>query len=200
MLAALACSRMSAVSLTDVCRLRRRGRALVPAVRRPTGRRTLPAHPGASTVTALQDRHRGRRRGLARIAARIRVRLGAITRRPYERSIVHESSLGPRSRRLALSVVFPGGSGGDYGCGRHASTGKINKDGRSSRRFSQKESQPGGLSPLLGPSWPAVKGAWRAPRASVRSRGRTCCWARPGSRRWGTMKRTVTSGSRSVAA
>ena len=108
MLAALACSRMSAVSLTDVCRLRRRGRPLVPAVRRPTGRRTLPAHPAASTVTAPQDRYRGGRRGLARIAARTRVRLGAITRRPYERSIVHESSLGPRLRRLALSVVFPG--------------------------------------------------------------------------------------------
>ena len=107
-LAALACSRMSAVSLTDVCRLRRRGRPLVPAVRRPTGRTTLPAHPGASTMTAQQDRHRGRRRGLARIAARTRVRLGAITRRPYERSIVHESSPGPRSRRLALSVVLPG--------------------------------------------------------------------------------------------
>ena len=107
-LAALPCSRMSAVSLTDVCRLRRRGRPLVPAVRRPTGRRTLPAHSGGSTLTALQDRHRGRRRGLARIAARTRVRLGAITRRPYERSIVHESSLGPRSRRLALSVVLPG--------------------------------------------------------------------------------------------
>ena len=106
-LAALACSRMSAVSLTDVCRLRRRGRPLVPAVRRPTGRTTLPAHPGASTMTAQQDRHRGRRRGLARIAARTRVRLGAITRRPYERSIVHESSPGPRSRRLALSVVSP---------------------------------------------------------------------------------------------
>ena len=107
-LAALACSRMSAVSLTDVRRLRRRGRALVPAVRRPTGRTTLPAHPGASTMTALQDPPRRRRRGLGRIATRTRVRLGAITRRPYERSIVHEASLGPRSRRLALSVVLPG--------------------------------------------------------------------------------------------
>ena len=37
-----------------------------PAVRRPAGRTTLPAHPAASTMTALQDRHRGRRRGLAR--------------------------------------------------------------------------------------------------------------------------------------
>ena len=107
-LAALACSRMSAVSLTDVCRLRRRGRPLVPAVGRPTGRTTLPAHPGASIMTALQDRHRGRRRGLAGIAARTRVRLGAITRRPFGRSIVHESSPGRRSRRLALSVVLPG--------------------------------------------------------------------------------------------
>jgi hypothetical protein len=124
-LAALACSRMSAVSLTDVRPLRRRGRALVPAVGRPTGRTTLPAW-----------------------------------------------------RCQLFSQV---GSGGDYGCGRCAPTGKINEDGRSSRRFSQKASRPGGLSPCLGPSgWRS--GAWRVPRAGARSGHRTCCWARPGSR------------------
>ena len=164
-LAALACSRMSAVSLTDVCRLRRRGRALVPAVRRPTGRTTRPLHPGASTMTALQDRHRGRRRGLARIAARTRVRLGAITRRPYERSIVHESSLGPRSRRLALSVVLPGWK--RWGLRMRAA--RVDWEDRRRRKVVKKilpkrESQPGGLSPCLGPSWLAVKGAWRTPR------------------------------------
>ena len=199
-LAALACSRMSAVSLTDVCRLRRRGRALVPAVRRPTGRTTLPAYPGASTMTALQDPPRRRRRGLGRIATRTRVRLGAITRHHMSVQSCTKRRQGHIRGGWRCQLFSQVGSGGDYGCGRHTSTGKINEDGRSSRRFSQKESQPGGLSPCLGPSWLAVKGAWRAPRASVRSRRRTCCWARPGSRRWGTMKRTVTSGSRSVAA
>ena len=203
MLTALACSRMSAVSLTDVCRLRRRGRPLVPAVRRPTGRRTLPAHSGASTMTALQDRHRGRRRGFARIAGRTRVRLGAITRRPYERSIVHESSLGPRSRRLALSllsVVLPGWKR----WGLRMQAARVDWEDQRRRKVVKKILRKGESTgrpfAVLGPSWRAVKGAWRAPRASARSGHRTSYRARPGSRRWGTMKRRVTSGPRSVAA
>ena len=198
-LAALACSRMSAVSLTDVCRLRRRGRPLVPAVRRPTGRTTLPAHPGASTMTARQDRHRGRRRGLARIAARTRVRLGAITRRPYERSIVHESSPGPRSRRLALSVVSPRleavgttDAGGTRRLGRSTKT-----EGR--QEDSSKGESTGRPFAVLGAKLASGQGRL-ASFARARSGHRTSCWARPGSRRWGTMKRRVTSGSRSVAA
>ena len=189
---ALACGRMSAVSLTDVCRLRRRGRALVPAVRRPTGRTTRPGHPGASTLTALQDRHRGRRRGFARIATRLGCGLG---RSPAVHLSVQSCTnprQGPVRGGWRCQLFSQVGSGGDYGCGRRASTGKINEDGRSSRRFSQKESQSGGLSPCLGPSWLAVKGAWRAPGASARSGHRTSCWARPGSCRWGTMKRRVT--------
>ena len=33
------------------------------------------------------------------------------------------------------------------------------------KKILPKESQPGGLSPCLGPSWLAVKGAWLASRA-----------------------------------
>jgi len=196
---ALACGRMSAVSLIDVCRLRRRGRALVPAVRRPTGRTTLPAHPGASTVTGLQDRHRGRRRGFARIAARTRVRLGAITRRPFERSIVHESSPGPRSRRLALSVVLPGWK--RWGLRMRAA--RVDWEDQRRRKV-VKKILPKGESTgrpfaVLGAKLASGQGRL-ASSARARSGHRTCCWARPGSRRWGTMKRRVTSGSRSVAA
>lgn len=167
-----------------MCRLRRRGRPLVPAVRRPTGRTTLPAHPEASTMTALQDRHRGRRRGLARIDARTRVRLGAITRRPYERSIVHESSPGPRSRRLALSVVLPGWK--RWGLRMRAA--RVDWEDQRRRKV-VKKILPKGESTgrpfaVLGANRLAVKDAWRVPRADARAGHRTSCWARPGNRRW----------------
>ena len=88
------------------------------------------------------------------------------------------------------------GSGGDYGCGRCAPTGKIDEDGRSSRRFSRKGESTGRPFAVLGAKLASGQGAWRVPRAGARSGHRTCCWARPGSRRWGTMKRRVASGSR----
>lgn len=170
MLAALACSGMSAVSLTDVCRLRRRGQALVPAVRRPTGPNNASRSSGSVNLDRAARSTPRPAAGLGRIAARTRVRLGAITRRQYERSIVHESSLGPRSRRLALSVVLPGWK--RWGLRMRAV--RVDWEDRRRRKVVKKilpkESQAGGLSPCLGPSWLAVKGClassarWRSLR------------------------------------
>ena len=66
-LAALACSRMSPVSLTDVHRLRRRDRALVPAVRRPTGRTTLRAVSCSPKLEAVVTTDAGGARRLGRL-------------------------------------------------------------------------------------------------------------------------------------
>ena len=43
------------------------------------------------------------------------------------------------------------------------------------------------------------QGAWRVRRAGARSGHRTCCWARPGSCRWGTLERRVRSGGPRLA-
>ena len=104
------------------------------------------------------------------------------------------------SRRLALSVVLPGWK--RWGLRMRAA--RVDWEDQRRRKV-VKKILPKGESTgrpfaVQGPSWLAVKGAWRVPRASARSGHRTSCWARPGSRRWGTMKRRVTSGSRSVAA
>ena len=72
------------------------------------------------------------------------------------------------------------GSAGDYGCGRCAPTGKIDRDGRSSRRFLPKgEVNRAAFRRAWGQ---AANGqdAWRAPRAGARSGHRTSCRARPG--------------------
>ena len=60
---------------------------------------------------------------------------------------------------VALSVVSPRLEAWDYGCGRCAPTGKIDEDGRSSRRFSRKGGSIGRPFAVLGAKRLVVKAA-----------------------------------------
>jgi hypothetical protein len=71
MFAALACSRMSASRSLTCAHWGAEVERSFPLLRRPAGRTTFPAHPGASKMTVLQDHRRGRRRGRARRRQRL---------------------------------------------------------------------------------------------------------------------------------
>ena len=112
-----------------------------------------------------------------RIATRTRVRLGAITRPPLSVEPARILARAPFEAVGAVSCSPRLEAVGTTDAGGARRLGRLTKTEGRQEDSPEKESQPGGLSPCLGPSWLAVKapGELRAlalARATERVAGR----------------------------